>query len=71
MLWPTREPRRLELLMHLFPYPPRERWASDVMAYTGAPRRLELLMRLFHTHLVRGGPVMLWPTREPRDASSC
>ena len=42
-------------------YPPRQRWVRDVTAYrdTKHDRRCSIPV---HTHLVRGGSVMLQPT---------
>ena len=37
-------------------YPPRERWVRDATAYNERRRNRR------HTHLVRGGSLMFWPT---------
>jgi len=58
MLWPTVRAKRLA-------YPPRERWVRDAVAYSSRKRA----SCFAHTHLVRGGSVMLWPTVRGKRAS--
>src|SRR5262245_38400193 len=56
MLWP----RTTSTGPFSFSYPPRQRWVIDVVAYNESSG----LPFPFHTHLVRGGWLMLWPTIE-------
>ena len=54
MLQPTSRLRRVSDST----YPPRERWVLDAPAY----KPLAADLRVLHTHLVRGGFLMLQPT---------
>jgi len=50
----------------LLVYPPRQRWVGDAAAY----KEFAVRIRFPHTHLVRGGLVMLQPTRNSRYESA-
>jgi hypothetical protein len=54
----------ISLLCSQFSYPPRERWVPDGGAYNEArlvPEAYKRMLRL-HTHLARGGLLMLQPS---------